>query len=317
MMTETELLRELRAAVHLLHRAGGDVQVAAFDLAGRRARLVHRVHHEEEAVAPVHEGLRVDVLVVLHEVEAALEALVDHAAVVASRQAELGLGGGTQQRTAELVEPFALDHDAGRRAGEGLHIRDRELHVLEPRGLQRLEAEDVADDRCGDVGDRAFLEQAQVVGDVAEVLPGVVGHRLDLVGLGAIHVAGGETVGPHHGPGRGAGLAGHRCGGLDRVDAVLRRDAEQRQDVGVLRHVVAVPVAHLGVLQDPGGVALLGVSDLRWFVHLAHGTLLARQRFGWWFCMQGLGGTGLAMTRQTFDEREYTNLLSHKKINYV
>jgi hypothetical protein len=33
--------------------------------------------------------------------------------------------------------------------------------------------------------------------------------------------------------------------------------------------------------------------------------------------MQGLGGTGLAMTRQTFDEHEYTNWLSHKKINYV
>jgi hypothetical protein len=33
--------------------------------------------------------------------------------------------------------------------------------------------------------------------------------------------------------------------------------------------------------------------------------------------MQGLGGTGLAMTCQTVDGQEYTNLSSHIKINYV
>jgi hypothetical protein len=64
----------------------------------------------------VHERLRVDVLVVLHEVEPALEPLIDHAAVVLARQAELRLGGGAEQRLAELVEPLALDHDAGGRA---------------------------------------------------------------------------------------------------------------------------------------------------------------------------------------------------------
>ncbi len=266
-----QVLRELRAAVHLFHRAGGDVQVAALDLAGGGAGLVDGVHHEQEAVAPVHEGLRVDVLVVLHEVQAAAQAFVDDAAVVAARQAELGLGGGAQQRAAELVQALALDHDARGRAGEGLHVGDRELHVLQARGLQRLEAEHVADDRRGDVGDRAFLEQAEVVGHVGEELARVVGHRVDAVALGAVHVAGGQAVGPDHRPGGGARLAGHRRTRFDRVHAVLRRDAEQRQDVGFLRDVVTVPVAHLGVLQHAGGVALLGVGDLLDVFHVAHG----------------------------------------------
>jgi hypothetical protein len=69
----TQLFGELGAAVHFLHRSGGDVEVVALDLAGLRRRLVDRLHAVEETVAPVHEGLRVDVLVVLHEVEAALE----------------------------------------------------------------------------------------------------------------------------------------------------------------------------------------------------------------------------------------------------
>ncbi len=150
-----ELLGELGALVHLLHRAGGDVEVGALDLAGRGLRLVDRLHAVEEAVAPVHEGLRVDVLVVLGEVEAALQRLVDHAAVVAAGEAELRLHGGAEQRPAELVEPLALDDDAGGRALERLHIGDRQPHVLEPQRLQRLEAEHVADDRGRQVGDRA------------------------------------------------------------------------------------------------------------------------------------------------------------------
>jgi hypothetical protein len=108
-----------------------------------------------------------------------------------------------------------------------------------------------------------FLEQDDVVGHPGEVLARVVArHRLDLVGLGAVAVAGGQAVGPDHGPGRRARLAGHRRGGLDRVHAILRRDAEQAEGVGVLGYVVGVPVAHLAVLEHAGGVALLGVLDL-------------------------------------------------------
>ena len=79
-----ELLGEFGALVHVLHRAGGDVEIGALDLAGRGLRLVDRLHAVEKAVAPVHEGLRIDVLVVLGEVEAALQRLVDDAAVVAA-----------------------------------------------------------------------------------------------------------------------------------------------------------------------------------------------------------------------------------------
>ena len=121
-----ELLGELGALVHVLHRAGGDVEVVALDLAGRGRGAVDGFHAVEEAVAPVHEGLRVDVLVVLDEVEAALERLVDDAAVVAAGEAELRLGGGAEQRAAELVEALALDDDAGRRALEGLDVGDRD-----------------------------------------------------------------------------------------------------------------------------------------------------------------------------------------------
>ena len=125
----------------------------------------------------MHEGLRVDVLVVLGEVEPALQRLVDDAAIVAAGQAELRLDGGAEQRAAELVEPLALDDDAGRRALEGLHIGDGQPHVLEAQRLERLEAEDVADDRGREVGDRARLEQVEVVGDVGEILARRVRHR--------------------------------------------------------------------------------------------------------------------------------------------
>ena len=246
-----ERLGELGALVHVLHRAGGDVEVVALHLAGRGRRAVHRLHAVEEAVAPMHEGLRVDVLVVLDEVEPALQRLVDDAAVVAAGQAELRLGGGAEQRAAELVEPLALDDDAGRRALEGLQVGDRDAHVLEPQRLHGLEAEDVADDRRRQVGDRARLEQVEVVGDVGEILllglrarPGVR-HRVDAEGLGAVELAGRQPIGPHHRPGRGRAFAGDRRGRLDRVDALLRRDAEEGQEVGVLDLVVGLPIAHL------------------------------------------------------------------------
>ena len=251
-----QLLGELGALVHVLHGRGGDVEVVALDLAGHRLGALDRLHAEQEAVAPVHEGLGVDVLVVLGEVEAAFERLVHHAAVVAPGQPELGLDGRAEQRAAELVEALALDHDAGRRPVEGLHVGDGQAHVLEPERLQRLEAEHVADDRGGQVGDRARLEQVEVVGDVGEVLLGVAGHRIDPVALGAVLLAGGQPIGPDHGPGRRGALAGDGGRRLLRIDAVLRRDPEAADDVGVLGLVVRLEVAHLLVGHDPGLVAI-------------------------------------------------------------
>ena len=117
-----ELLRELGALVHLLHRPGGHVHVAALDLAGRGLGARDGLHHVGEAVAPAHERLRVDVLVVLGEVEAAAERLVDDAAVVLGREAELRLDGRAEERAAELVEHLALHDDPVGGALEGLHV---------------------------------------------------------------------------------------------------------------------------------------------------------------------------------------------------
>ena len=216
----------------------------------------------------MHEGLRVDVLVVLGEVEPALQRLVDDAAVVAAGQAELRLHRGAEQRTAELVEAFALDHDAGRGSLEGLDIGDRQPHVLQPQRLQRLEAEDVADDRGREIGDRAGLEQVEIIGDIGEVAAGRIRHRVDPVALGAVLLRGRQTVGPHHRPGRGRGFAGHRGAGFGRIDAVLRRHPEQRDDVGVLGLVVRLPIAHALVFHHAGLVAILAAHRDRLVVHV-------------------------------------------------
>ncbi len=166
-----ELLGKFGALVHVLHRAGGDIEIGALDFAGRRLRAIDRLHAIEKPVAPMHERLRVDVLVVLGEVEPALQRLVDDAAIIAAGEAEFRLDGGPEDRTAELVEPFALDHDAGRRTLERLHIGDGEPHVLQSQRLQRLEAEHVADDGRREIGDRPRLEQVEVIGDIGEPLP--------------------------------------------------------------------------------------------------------------------------------------------------
>ena len=67
-----QFLGELGALVHGLHGSGGDIQIGSFYLSGRGLSAVHGLHAIQKAVAPVHEGLGVDVLVVLGEVEAAL-----------------------------------------------------------------------------------------------------------------------------------------------------------------------------------------------------------------------------------------------------
>ena len=137
----------------------------------------------------MHERLRVDVLVVLGEVEPTFERFVDHASVVAARQSQLRFDGGAQQRAAVFIEAFPLHDDAGRRTAKSFDVCNRQTHVFETRRFERLEAEHIADDRRGEIRDRAFLKQRKVVRDVAEILPGLVRHRLDPVGLGAIHVA--------------------------------------------------------------------------------------------------------------------------------
>ena len=151
---------------------------------------------------------------------------------------------------------------------------------LKPKTLPMIEADQI--------GDRARLEQVEVVGDVGEVLARRVRHRIDPVGLRPVLLAGRQAVGPNHRPGRGRGFAGHGRRRLDRVDAVLRRDAEQRDDVGVLRLVVGLPIAHLLVFHDAGSVAVLAGHG---FGLVGHGTgpfvVLLDRRSG------GLGGCDL------------------------
>ena len=260
-----QLLREFGALVHVLHGAGRHVQIVPFDLAGFRLRAVHRIHRKQKAVAPMHERLRVDVLVVLQEIQAAAQAFVHHPPIVLARQAELRLDRCAEQRPSILVEPLALDDDTGRRPLESLQIGNRYAHVFETQRLERLEAEHVADDRRGQVRHRAFFEQIEFIRDVREVLR-LVGarsrHRLHAIGFGAIHVAGGQPVGPHDRPGRRRRFAGHGGRRLLRVDAGLRRDAKQRDDVGFFRLVIRLPVTHLAVFHHACCVPLARIARI-------------------------------------------------------
>jgi hypothetical protein len=252
-----EVSGELRAFVHVLHGRGGDVQVVALDLPGRRARLVDPFHAVQEAVAPMHEGLGVDVLVVLREVEAAAQRFVDDAPVVAARKTQLRLHRRAQQRATIAVQPLALADDAGRRSLEGLQVGDRYAHVFQTQRLQRLEAEHIADDRRGQICDRPFLEQVDVVGDVDEVLVRRARDGIEAIGLGLVVRMIGQPVGPDHGPGGGGRFAGDGGAGFLGIYPILGGDPKHRQDVGVLRFVVGRPVAHLLVLQHARPIAIL------------------------------------------------------------
>ncbi len=170
-----DLLGELGPFVHLLHRPRGDVHVVALDLSRCRRAALDALDRIAVAIAPAHEGLRVDVLVVLGEVEPSPQRLVDDASVVLGREAELGLDGCPEQRAPVLVEHLALHHDPVRGALEGLDVVGRDAHVLEPQRLERLEAEDVSDDRGGQVRDRSLLEEVDVVGDAGDELVGTLG----------------------------------------------------------------------------------------------------------------------------------------------
>src|SRR3569833_1326086 len=66
-----QLLGKLGSLVHVLHGAGGDVQIVTLDFTGGGLGTVDRFHAVEKAVAPVHERLRVDVFIILVEIQAA------------------------------------------------------------------------------------------------------------------------------------------------------------------------------------------------------------------------------------------------------
>ena len=169
-----ERLGEFRALIHVFHGARGDVQVMALDFTRRGGSLVDGFHAVQETVAPVHEGLGIDILIVFHEVQAALEAFVHHASVIAAGKSQFRFGGGAQQWPAEFVEAFALHHDAGGGTLESFQVSDRDAHVFQAQRFHGLETKYVANDRGGQVGDGARLEQIQVIGDVGEILCSVL-----------------------------------------------------------------------------------------------------------------------------------------------
>ena len=238
------------------HVSRGDVEVVPLDLSGFGHRLVDGLHRRQVPITPAHEGLAVDVLVILGEIQASAKRFVHHATVVSGGQAELRFGGRAEQGTPILVEVFPLHDDAVGRALECVHVVKRDAHVLEPQRAKGLESEHVANDRRGEIRDRPLLEEIELVRDQRDVLTGRARNRIHLVGLGLVVLIGGEPVGPHHRPRGSRGLAGDGGRSLLRWHALLWRDSKCAQDVAVLGHVVRLPVAHLRIWNDSGGPAV-------------------------------------------------------------
>ncbi len=259
----TDLFGELGAFVHLFHVARGHVHVVALDLAGLGLRALDGFHAVEKAVAPAHERLRIDVLVVLDEVEAAAQRLVDDAPVVASGESQLRLGRRADERAPELVEHLAFHDDAVRRTLERLDVDLRNAHVLEPQRHERFETEDVADDGRRQIRDRVLFEEIDVVRDVGDVLV-AVGNGVHAIALGLVVLVRRQAVGPHDGPGGRRRLARDRGPRFDGVDALLRNEPERAQHVGVFGLVVGVVIAHLHVRQYAGRPSVRLAVARRW-----------------------------------------------------
>ena len=267
-------LGKFSALVHVFHGTGGDVQVMALDFTRRGGSLVDRFHTVKETVTPVHEGLRIDILIVFHEVQAALEAFVHNASVIAAGEAQFRFGCCAQQGPAEFVETFALHHDAGGGALESFQISDGNAHVFQTQRFHGLETKYIADDRSGQVGDGTRLEQIQIIGDIGKILGFVLRARTRIwyqfraIGLGTVEFAGGQPIGPYHGPGRGGRFTGYSSGGFLMIYPFLGCNTEQGNNIGILRNIVRIPIPHFLVRNYAGLVALLA------FYFLAHVVLL-------------------------------------------
>ena len=240
----SQFLGELGALVHVFHGCGSDVQVMAFDFTSFSTRFVDGLHTIEEAVAPAHEGLRVDIFVILHKVQAAAQGLIDDTTVVTCRKTKLGLCRSPKQGATILIQVLALHDDTMGRPLKGLHIVRRNAHILQAQALQRLEAKNVANDARGQVRDRPLLEQVQIVGNVCYVLI-CTGNWNDLIGFGLVILIRGQTIGPNDGPGGGGRFTGNSRRSFNRVNALLRYKTKRTKDICVFRFIVRFPVAHL------------------------------------------------------------------------
>src|SRR4029077_18352923 len=88
-----------------------------------------------------------------------------------------------------------------------------------------------------------------------------IGNRVDPIALCTVLLAGRQPVRPDDGPRRRGTFPGDRGRCLDRIDAILRSDSEQDDDVGVLGLVVRLPIAHLLVLEYPGLVTVFTLQS--------------------------------------------------------
>merc|ERR1712100_812881 len=197
----SEFFGELSALIHLLGSVGSHVEVVTLALTSLLLGQLDGFRNEFEAVLPTLEGLGVDVLVVLSEVQTATQALIDNTAVVLAAQTKLWLDGATQKRAAVLVHPVALDLDAVWRAVAALDKGHREADVFQTEVAKSLETKHVADQGGQNVGDRSLFEQVEGVSD--EGVEGLLVTRdvLDAVATTFVEIEVGEELGPNSGPG--------------------------------------------------------------------------------------------------------------------
>ena len=96
---------------------------------GRRP-FVDCLYTIEEAITPAHEGLGVDVLVVLDKVQTAAQSFVNDATVIAGGEAQFWLCRRAEQGTPVLIKILTLHYDAMCRSLEGLDVMWWNTHIL-------------------------------------------------------------------------------------------------------------------------------------------------------------------------------------------
>ncbi len=238
----TQFLGKLGPFEHFLNSWGRDIQVMPLALAGLGFSLINRFNHVFKSVAPAHERLRVDVFIVLGEIETATKALIDGAPVILRRQAELRLDSTSQERAAILVELIALYGDAVRRAATGQHIVKGKTNVLQSQRTQSFEAKHIAHKRGQHIDYRSLLKQIDRIGDKGVVAFIVTRHVFDLIGTAFVIVQIGQQVGPHCRPGAGGGFRSDSSGNLFPGEARLRRYLEAGEQIAWFGFIVGFPV---------------------------------------------------------------------------
>ena len=120
---------------------------------------------------------------------------------------------------------------------------------------QSLETKNVANQGGQNVGDGAFLEQVEGIGDEGVERLFVARHVFDAIATALVEVEVGEELGPHSGPGARGRFSGHSSGNFFLRYTFLAGALEAGQQVGVEGDVIRSPVG-IPVLLDPSVVLL-------------------------------------------------------------